>query len=163
MSLWPNFENEGLEDNNAITILREQAKAIKSETDGRVRATFSKIQYKSGMITTVKAFSQMAASIGVPVEDEPEEDLKDKTDINVLFDSTRYRFEIYNSEYRFRLFILNYSELFPISLIVDEGISKEISYNNNESISSNSELEYILSEIFGSQKVRTVVSKMIQK
>ncbi len=163
MSLWPDFKNEDLDENHAISILREQARAIKSETNGVVCATFSKIQYKSGIITTVKTLSQVAATISMPIEDEPEEDLKDKTDINELFNKTSYKFEIYNSEYRFRLFVLNYSELFPVSLVVDEGILKEISYKNNAPISNNNELESIVREIFSSQKVRTVVSKMIYK
>ena len=45
-SLWPKFEEQVIEKNDTIQILRVQARAIKSETKGIVNATFSKMHYK---------------------------------------------------------------------------------------------------------------------
>jgi hypothetical protein len=53
-SLWPKFEEQELEQNDSIQILRDQARAIKSETNGVVRATFSKMNYKLGLQVLLK-------------------------------------------------------------------------------------------------------------
>ncbi len=162
-SLWPKFENSIIEENNSIKILRSQAKAIKAETDGSVNATFSKMNYRSGPASTIKAFGQMMSSMSSPLYEEIlDDELKDKADVNKLYAITKYKFEIYNSEYRFRLFILNYREMFPVSLNVDEGILEDITYKNEDPITSNNELENTLKSIFSSSKVRAVVTKMLQ-
>ena len=38
-SLWPKFEEQIIEQNDSIQILREQARAIKSETNGIIHET----------------------------------------------------------------------------------------------------------------------------
>ena len=163
-SLWPKFEDEVLEENNSIQILRDQAKAIKTETNGIVHATFSKMNYKSGATDVVKTIGQIASAISSTSGEELlDKELAGKVDVNALFKKTRYKFEIYNTEYRFRLFVLNYSEMFPISLDVDGGILEDTQYKNCYPLSSNDELKDTLKEIFSSNKVRSVVSKMLQK
>ena len=164
-SLWPKFDElEKIEENNSIEILRSQARAIKSETNGVVNATFTKMTYKSGPASAIQNIRQTMAALSSPVFEEVlDEELKDKTDINTLFANTRYRFELFNAEYRFRLFIVDYREMYPISLEVDEGIEEEITYKNNSPISNDGELKDVLTDIFSSRKVCTVVSRMLQK
>lgn len=163
-SLWPKFEEQELEPNNSIKVLRDQARAIKSETKGAISATFSKMNYKAGPASALKTLGQVVAAMSSPTyEEELEEDLANKTDVNVLYSITKYKFELYNDEYRFRLFVLNHRELFPISLEIDEGIADEIQYKRGSPISSNEELKTVLRDIFSSNKVHTVVSKMLQK
>ena len=164
-SLWPKFEEQELEQNNSIQILREQARAIKSETNGVVRATFSKMNYIHipGATNALKTMGQVLDAISPRYEEELEEELADKTDVNDLYSITKYKFELYNDEYRFRLFVLKHREMFPISLEVDEGITEDIQYKNGSPISSNDDLKTVLREVFSSHKVRLVVSKMLQK
>lgn len=163
-SLWPKFEEHLIEQNNSIQILRTQAKAIKSLTNGVVNATFSKMNYNPGPTNALKRLGETITALSSPTfEEQLEEELQEKTDINVLFTETRYKFEIFNNEYRFRLFVLDYREMFPISLEVDGGILEDISYRNNSPIMGNDELKNIVKEIFSSFKVHSVVSKMLQK
>lgn len=163
-SLWPNFEELPVEENRSIQILRDQARAIQSSTNNVIRATFSKMSYNSGAMVAVERLGQIMLSMSSGTYEEIlEEELQGKSDANELFSITKYKFEIFNDEYRFRLFILNYSELFPISLEVDGGILGEISYKNKEHINSNSELIDILKDIFSCEKVRIVVARMRQK
>ena len=164
-NLWPNpeeFHNNSIEENNSIGILRDQARAIKSITNGIVNATFSKINYKPGPANALKAIGQFVNTLTGSYEEVLDEDLKDKEDINALFLVNKYKFELFNSNYRFRLFVFNYSELFPVSLVVDEGILDDINYTNGAPISNNTELKSHLKEILSSSKVRTVISKMLQ-
>ena len=163
-SLWPEFDNHIIEQNDAIQILRSQARAIKTQTKGIVNATFSKMNYKSGPTNALKSISQVIADMSSPCYEEVlDEELVDKSDVNLLYAITKYKFELYNTEYRFRLFILNYREMFPISLEVDGGVLEDIPYKNGEHISSNEELKNVLTDIFCSSKVRSVVTKMLDE
>jgi len=163
-SLWPKFEEYEIEKNDSIQILREQARAIKSETNGIVHATFSKMNYKEGPTNAIRTLSQVVTSMSNPFYEEVlDEELLDKTDVNALYKITKYKFELYNDEYRFRLFVLNHREMFPISLVVDEGILEDIQYKNESPISNNDDLKNVLRDIFSSYKVCSVVSKMLQE
>ena len=156
-SLWPKFEEQEFVQNDSIQILRDQAKAIKVETKGIVHATFSKMNYKVGPTSALKSLSQVMSAMSSTFsnEEELEEELADKTDVNALYSITKYKLELYNVEYRFRLFVLNYREMFPISLEVDEGITEDIKYKNGSPICSNDELKTVLREVFSRQYVMT--------
>lgn len=162
-SLWPEFEEQVIEQNDAIGILRAQARAIKNQTGGIVNATFSKMSYKPGPTNALKALGQAMSSMSAPVYEEVlDKELADKKDVNTLYKKVKYKFELYNDDYRFRLFVLNYSEMFPISLEVDEGVLEDIQYKNNSPIANNKELKEALTDIFSSNKVRTVITKMLE-
>ena len=163
-SLWPDFEELVIEQNNSLQILKTQARAIKSKTNGIVSATFSKMNYKLGSANKLISAGQMLSALVSPAYEEVlDKELADKVDVNDLYKKADYKFELYNSEYRFRLFVLYYTELYPISLEVDEGILEDVPYKNGAPISSNEELESVLREIFSSKKVRSVVGKMLQQ
>lgn len=161
-NLWPIFNEEQAEPNEAVTILREQARYIQNNTQNKIRATFSKVTYKkSTPLNAVEYFGKAMTAIPSINEEELEEELQGKENVNKLFEKIQYKFELFNDEYRFRLFILNNSELFPVTLEVDGGILENISYQNKGEIGSNDELKSILKEIFSSPKVRRVVLRML--
>lgn len=151
-----------IEENRALDILREQAKLISSKTYGAVKGSFSKVEYtrlNNGLTTAATILgnaSKMVAGERIEVESLPE--LKD---FNTKYEKNDYRFEIYNEEYKFRLFLLSYSEEFPIYILADEGIRDEINLPKIKKIEKNDELEFVISDIFASNKVRTVISRMI--
>lgn len=163
-SLWPNFDRPVVEENNTINILRAQARAIKNQTKNAINATFSRMNYKQNPVNAMKSFSSFLTGLSSPMYEEVlDDELADKEDINILYKQTTYKFELYNSEYRFRLFIFHYREMFPVSLDVDEGILEDIEYKNNSPILSNDELTNVIKEIFNSRKVYSVVSRMLLK
>lgn len=147
-----------------MEILRLQARAIKNQTKGVINATFSKMNYRPGPTNTVATIEKIFTGLAsIKYEEVLEEELATKKDINTLYTDTEYKFEIFNSEYRFRLFILHYKEMFPVSLDIDEGILEDIEYKNMSPISSNDELVSIVREIFNSSKVYSVISRMLLK
>lgn len=162
-NLWPDFVGEILEKNDSIEILRHQARAINKSTGDKVKATFSKMEYKKSPMGAVAQLGMaMQAASGWKYEEILDDELQDKENINKLFKSVKYKFEIYNDEYRFRMFVLNYSELFPVFLEVDEGILDDINYDNGSEINSNDELKSVIRDIFASKKVKTVISRMME-
>ena len=144
------------EESKAIEILREQARLLEKKTDSKIKATFSKLKYK---IDTDRIGQVIRAINGTGVEIMDSE-LEGKEDINEIYNFTKYKFEIYNSTYRFRVFILNFRSVFPIEIEVDEGIRDELKISSKESINNDEELKELVSNIFSSVKLKKIIGKM---
>jgi hypothetical protein len=165
--LWPNFSQNEIEDNKAIDILREQARTLEKKTNGKVKATFSKIEYKGNLASITENAGKIFAPLCLYAQEEIlDEELRQKKDFNELYKLSKYKFEIFNDSYRFRLFTLNYREVYPVDLILDEGIRSELTLSSSCSlnvIEGNSELENLLMLIFSSNKVKTVIGRMMKE
>lgn len=156
--LWPDFSNSPVEKNDAIEILREQARLLEKKTDKKVKATFSKIEYKNGAEQLGRIVQHISASISSEVL---EDELAEKKDANELYRIVNYKFEIYNSTYRFRVFTLHYKEFYPFYITIDEGIQNELAFASDICIDNNASLKELISSIFSSQKLRTIISRMM--
>lgn len=163
--LWPNFSSVEVEENHSIEILRAQARLLEKKTSGKVKATFSKISYKtdspsnSGLLA--EALVSMASMVGEKKVEVLDDELTGKTDANELYNFQPYKFEIYNEQYRFRVFVLRNRMMFPIHLDVDEGIRSELILPTDIKIQSNSDLTEVVSNIFASHKLGTIVAQMM--
>lgn len=147
------------EENRAIDILREQAELLARKTKGIVKASFSKVEYNTVTSDLQKTVSRLLSG-NTEIEDV---ELADRKDFKERYRSTYYKFEIYNSEYKYRIFKLDYRIEFPIFLEIDEDISYECDIPHRIEINSNEQLNDNLELIFGSSKVRTVISRMLQE
>lgn len=150
---------------NVIEIMRQQGRHLKEGTKGKVFGKFSKIKSVmdniGGLTTAISLFVS---------EDEETSQL---ADANKLYENQRYGFEIYNQAYKFRIFEITLSPLYPIIISVDEGVLEdtkgELGYylesGNRETqyvVKSDSELLEGLKIIFSSKKVRYILYKMQQ-
>ncbi|SDB26158.1 Winged helix-turn-helix DNA-binding [Ruminococcaceae bacterium FB2012] len=161
-----NFFDEpvNLEDNRAVDILQEQARLIGKKSNGIIKGSFAKIEYTQNLEGAKKALSTIAdvmSAMQITDTEVVDEELKSKSDINNLYQYVSYRFEIYNDTYKFRVLTLRNREVFPIELIIDEGIGKELNLYNPIKIESNSQLEEIFTSIFGSMKLKQIMTKMM--
>ena len=102
---------------NIKEILRQQAQYLKSDTNGKVMAKFSKIANVSASIT-----DELPVMLNVKTENE---ETKDLPDANTFYKPQYYGFEIYNSSYKFRIFELNLPPLYPVSMFLDEGVLED--------------------------------------
>ncbi|WP_019680598.1 hypothetical protein [Ruminococcus flavefaciens] len=157
--LWGNIdlEDNGVSDSNAIEILREQARLLDKKTNGIIKATFSKIDYKK---TTPEIISQTLLALSETKEEIVESELEGKKDLNSIYSFVKYKFEIFNDTYRFRIFILNYRPVFPIEIDVDEGIKDELNLSSTHRINSDDELRELVTAIFSSTKVQMIIKRM---
>lgn len=165
--LWPDFGNiEHSDENSAIKIIREQARALGQKLGNRVKATFSKVSYSKAMTGLTSALSMVAtisAATQPKLEEVLEEELQDKTDMSELLREQKYKFEIFNDSYRFRLFLYTYTPLYPNKIVIDENIAKEINKNMELTINSDQELEELLQTIFSSIRVRRIIGMMVSE
>lgn len=158
--LWPSFSSRnGYEENKALDIITAQAEALKSLTNGKIQAVLTQSIVDSSTIRALNELSQAAKrSISLGREILPPE-LEGKRDINDLFISQTYKFEIFSDNYRFRVFILDNSVNYPITLEIDEGIAKEyFGTAYIQKVNSNDDLKRLLKKIFTSRKMYTIVN-----
>lgn len=163
--LWPSFFGDTVvEENKSKDIISTQAKALKKITNGLVGATFSKVIIKEVNNNNVfEGAGKLLNYIATSKVEVVEHELEGKKDVNVFFHSETYKFEIYNDQYRFRVFILRYNILYPIRLEIDEDIASELSIGYFQEINSNFELTQLLKKIFTSKKINTIISYIMMR
>lgn len=154
--LWGNIEQLSniAEESNAVEILREQARLLEKKTNGKIKATFSKITYTD---TTIEAIVKPLSRKEEVIESE----LKSKRDANEMYEFIKYKFEIYNNIYKFRVFTLNYRKIFPIQIEIEEGIKNELHLNGMKYLDNDEELKDIVSSVFSSRKLQTIIKRML--
>lgn len=157
--LWPEIQSIECEENNSVAILREQARAIDKKTNGAIKATFSKITYKKNGLSELSKVVSVLSGTNTMVEED--DLLNDKTDVNTLYRLEKYKFEIYSNTYKFRVFTVDNRTVFPIYINIDEGICAELNCQQREEVSSNRELEELVSSVFHSNKLKTILSRML--
>ena len=161
-SLWTKIE-EVSNDNNTLDILKEQSYIISDQTKGKIKCFFGRIQYNIPDLSTVDKMLTKLTSKAVGTECV-EEELKDKQDMSSFLnpDKGKYKFELYNDTFHYRLFTYTYSMFFPNTLDIDDGICEELNLSHSISINSNEELKNYLKDIFSSKSVRTALKMMMQ-
>lgn len=163
--LWLNsvFDSETpVDESKAVVLLQEQARLLKTKTNGLVKATFSKLTGTT-ILDTPEAAELLRGIKRFVLAPEKDEELKGKSDIGDQYKPQTYKFEIYNDVYRFRVFELVDKRLYPIYIICDPDIAIGMHRDETIEIESSKELEDIVRQIINSKKVKSVISKMMQK
>lgn len=114
---------------NICRIMEEQCKYLFNYTKGKIFAVFDEIKIDGSMIAMAKVMSNVIKGIsGIPLLQESVEELSTKNliDANTMYFDKRYGFEICTERYRFRLFELRMTPIYPVEICVDEGICKNI-------------------------------------
>ena len=167
LDLWGNVLENSKNAEAVIIFLKEQAELLSEKTNNKVFAKFEKINYTyrgsktSNMTAMLSAVSSTLSALtdigGTTVEVEENAKLENASS---LFKTADYKFEIYSSKYKFRMFTLNYKPIFPLILDVESGIVQENS--TKITINDMDELEENITDIFTSSKVKFIIGKMIE-
>lgn len=114
---------------NIHRIMEEQCKYLFQYTKGKIFAVFGEIKIDGSMHVVAKAMSNVFKGVsgitGIQ-ETVAESSTKHLIDANDMYFDKRYGFEICTEKYRFRLFELRMTPIYPIEIIIDEGICKNI-------------------------------------
>lgn len=166
-NLWdiPPIDILGDSTENVVEIMKQQAQYLKEGTNGKVLGKFSKIK------DVMTQIAGLAAALSPEMSDDTE--INKLSDANKLYRSQRYGFEIYNQTYRFRIFEMNLSPLYPISIMFDEGILEDtresLSYCTEKGsadttfiVKSDDDLLECLKVIFSSKKVKYILYRLQQ-
>ncbi len=166
-NLWdvPSVDILGDSTENVMVIMKQQAQYLKENTNGKVMGKFSRI--KNIMVN----IAGLAATLSSEITDDNE--INNLSDANNLYKSQKYGFEIYNQTYKFRIFEMSLSPLYPISVMIDEGVLEDTqeslsnciekgSTNTAFIIRSDNELLECLKIVFSSKKVKYILYKLQQ-
>ena len=133
------FENywgisENLQDDVKVTdniykIMEKQCEYLSQYTHGKVFAVFDEMK----IVNTMPSKSQSEKNLLKYVDNVRSIQKKDETtfttdliDINYIYSEKHYEFQICTDKYRFRLFELIMTPIYPVKMIVDDGICKNI-------------------------------------
>lgn len=146
---------------NIKGILEEQARYLESGTNGKVMTEFRAIDDTSVEIPLPsRAFSITSSCTGA------------EQDANGLYQTQLYGFDIHNDFYRFRIFELKLSPLYPVSMSFDEGVLedseeklrrhaiKKGKFANQYVIQSDEDFIKCLSVVLACRKVRFIIGKL---
>lgn len=166
-NLWdvPSVDILGDSTENVMEIMKQQAQYLKEGTNGKVMGKFSRIK------NIMANIAGLAAALSSEVTDDNE--INNLSDANNLYRNQKYGFEIYNQTYKFRIFEMSLSPLYPISVMIDEGVLEDtlesLSYctekgstNTTFIVRSDKELLECLKIVFSSKKVKYILYKLQQ-
>lgn len=173
-SLWE-FDKNHLEEkttDNITNITRQQCQYLKQETSGKVLAKFARIKLINPIQKAFETltYSPVLSQLNTPKESVGDTDTMNLKDANELYVKARYGFEIYNKSYKFRVFELQMEPVYPIELLLDEGIGEEvrgflegdqqITDYTKYKVDSDEDFIRYLGIILKSRKVRYIVNRM---
>ena len=169
-NLWviPRDEESIASTDNVIPLMREQCQFLKLNSNGKIFGKFDKLK-------KLYAFETIAASLNATTNKSilGDGETANLSDANSLYNDKNYGFEIYNATYRYRLFELKLSPVYPITISFDEGIlddtTDSILEYSTQGVRSNQfivECDDNLMACFGaaleSRKVRYILYKLQQ-
>lgn len=123
------IQNDFIYTDNIPEIMDAQCKYLFQYTKGQIFAVFGEIKIDGSMLAIAKSMANIFKSVsGVNEWHETiaESSTKNLIDASDMYFDKRYGFEICTEKYRFRLFELRITPLYPVEIIIDEGICKNI-------------------------------------
>ena len=123
------FKDDLKHTDNIHKIMEEQCKYLVQFTKGNVFAVFGEIKIDGSMVAVAKGMANVLKSVsGLSRLQENIEELSTQNLVNAnsMYFDKRYGFEICTEKYRFRLFELRMTPVYPVEIIVDEGICKNV-------------------------------------
>lgn len=153
---------------NIYEIMKQQGQYLKEITNGKIFGKFSKIK----KVNSLSAIDAVLTAFSTK-EVLQNHDSNALEDANELYSDQKYGFEIYNTTYKFRVFEMIISPVYPAHIIIDEGVTANIedeivSFSdkgkdaNHYIINSDEELLGCLRLIFSSKKVKFLLYKLQQ-
>ena len=114
---------------NILQIIEDQSKYLYQYTNGNLFGVFSEIKTEDSVAIVARNMSNFLKGIsGITTLNETIEEstTENLIDANDMYFYKHYSFEICTEKYKFRLFELKMTPIYPVEIIIDEGICKNI-------------------------------------
>lgn len=171
--LWPDsIENQYVSTENISAIMKQQAAYLKEKSQGKVFLRFGHIKEVSSFAALEAGIINLSAVTRIQASSEyiDNSNIDELKDANELYSQKRFGCEIYNQMYRFRLFEMNFSPLYPIDVCIDEGIVSNIKGQylteafGEDTLQVNDDNEFIelLKSVFSSKKVAYILTRLME-
>lgn len=175
-NFWTDIIDQPLEKSaeNVESIMQGQCEDVKSASRDLIDARFIKLAFTTKKTTNMWTSQEIKQQFSGPKLVKVEETALDRTDANDSYSPSDYAFDLFTSEYKFRVLTMRLGAVYPIDLILDGDIfcqtwdlyaeEIQVSKNNNLIVVHNDDelkdcLEIIISR---NEKMKFVVRKMIE-
>lgn len=167
------FENgSGKSTDNVIDYFNSQARQLAQASNGKVTAILDR-RIKLDRDNDALGNMSMALETLVNIADVNSSIMPKLKDANELYSAGSYAFEIRSKSYRFRLLEFELGALYPLNIVLDEGIFNELepsikhrfAVNDADSIytlavKSDADLDVLFQAILNTRKVAFLVKKL---
>lgn len=117
------------ETNNIFDIMDYQCKELSKHTQGNVFGIFDEIKKDGSLVRTASIIATVLKSVSGAAEITEsigEMSTKDLIDADGMYWKKRFAFEICTEKYRFRVFSMLMTPVFPVVITINDGVCKNI-------------------------------------
>lgn len=160
-----------------IPYFNEQARMLSEASDSKVKGVFSNTFDVNRSLSPLLDFAENASAIVSKVSDAsiiyrtPESNLEDASK---LYNKIDYCFEIRSDRYRFRVFTVVVGPQYPVVMIVDQGVYRDLAKNNNRfkydeskpcniTINDDDDLEHVFAQLLRSEKLIYICNRLMNE
>lgn len=175
-NFWTDIIDQPLEKSaeNVESIMQGQCEDVRSASRDLIDARFVKLAFTTKKTTDMWTSQEIKQQFTGPKLVKVEETALDRTDANDSYSPSDYAFDLFTSEYKFRVLTMRLGAVYPIDLILDDDIfcqtwdlyAEEIQVskkNNLIAVHNDDELKDCLEIIISrNEKMKFVVRKMIE-
>lgn len=175
-NFWADIIDQPLEKSaeNVESIMQGQCEDVRSASRDLIDARFVKLAFTTKKTTNMWTSQEIKQQFTGPKLVKVEETALDRTDANDSYSPSDYAFDLFTSEYKFRVLTMRLGAVYPIDLILDDDIfcqtwdlyAEEIQVskkNNLIAVHNDNELNDCLEIIISrNEKMKFVVRKMIE-
>lgn len=175
-NFWADIIDRPLEKSaeNVEAIMQGQCEDVKAASRGLIEARFIKLSFTTKKTTNMWTSQEIRQQFTGPKTVKVEETALDLTDANDSYSPSDYAFDLFTTEYKFRVLTMRLGAVYPIDLVLDDDIFRQtkdlyaeeiqISEENGRIVVQNdNELRGCLKIIISTnEKMKFVVRKMIE-
>lgn len=175
-NFWADIIDRPLEKSaeNVEAIMQRQCEDVKAASRGLIEARFIKLSFTTKKTTNMWTSQEIRQQFTGPKTVKVEETALDLTDANDSYSPSDYAFDLFTTEYKFRVLTMRLGAVYPIDLVLDDDIFRQtkdlyaeeiqISEENGRIVVQNdNELKGCLKIIISmNEKMKFVVRKMIE-
>lgn len=175
-NFWADIIDRPLEKSaeNVEAIMQGQCEDVKAASRGLIEARFIKLSFTTKKTTNMWTSQEIRQQLTGPKTVKVEETALDLTDANDSYSPSDYAFDLFTTEYKFRVLTMRLGAVYPIDLVLDDDIFRQtkdlyaeeiqISEENGRIVVQNDdELKGCLKIIISTnEKMKFVVRKMIE-
>lgn len=159
---------------NVESIMQGQCEDVKTASRGLIEARFVKLAFTTKTTGSMWSTQEMKLQFGSPKPIKVEKTALNLSDVNDSYSPSDYAFDLFTTQYKFRVLTMKLGAVYPIELVLDEDIFCQTGdlypdgitvskHNGLIVVQNDNELKDCLEIIISrNEKMKFIVHKMIE-
>lgn len=159
---------------NVESIMQGQCEDVKAASRGLIEARFVKLAFTTKTTGSMWSTQEMKLQFGSPKPIKVEKTALNLSDVNDSYSPSDYAFDLFTTQYKFRVLTMKLGAVYPIELVLDEDIfcqTRDLypdgitvsKHNGLIVVQNDNELKDCLEIIISrNEKMKFIVHKMIE-